>query len=308
VIANCVEARGGTLLEFIADEVVALFNSPEPLADHAQQALHTACAIQENVDHIATTDIDKKISLRCGITTAKVLVGNIGSRNRMKYGALGDGVNLAARLKGLNSRYRTKCLASEAVIAHAASTQAERPQGGNEEEDDSIIARPVDLVVVKGKTLPIRVYDVLGPRWHHESLQDIGEVAERHRVGFDHYLNRRFSEAIEELREVNSVLEASTGDVDEPSRMLMERCLAYALDPPAADWDGAERLLQKSWAPPARERGDTTWELKSKDLRSASMGENPPQEMEVEEPHAMSSVDLADLPNSCSQETTTTIS
>jgi hypothetical protein len=237
----------------------------------------------------------------------------------MKYGALGDGVNLAARLKGLNSRYRTKCLASEATIAHAAKTRAEN-RGKDDEE--FMIVRPVDLVVVKGKTVPIKVHELLGPRWKHSCMLDLEEVGEKHRVSFEHYLNRRFSEALEELREVNTVMEASSGLADEPSRMLMERCLAYALDPPAADWDGAERCTQKMWAPPAKERGDSMVELPNtanlasrdtsdgimpsatgEDLRAAAHGTHPPAELLPEPPSIALEPPPAgfpDLPNTCS--------
>merc|ERR1719161_1955214 len=88
------------------------------------------------------------ISCRVGVNTCSILAGNIGSAQRMKYGLLGDGINLTARLKGINSKYNTSTLISDKVIA-------------DDKTRLQVIHRPVDLVAVKGKSEPTAVYEPL---------------------------------------------------------------------------------------------------------------------------------------------------
>eukprot|EP00746_Dinoflagellata_sp_MGD_P020194 gnl/MRDRNA2_/MRDRNA2_146977_c0_seq1.p1 gnl/MRDRNA2_/MRDRNA2_146977_c0~~gnl/MRDRNA2_/MRDRNA2_146977_c0_seq1.p1 ORF type:complete len:972 (-),score=173.55 gnl/MRDRNA2_/MRDRNA2_146977_c0_seq1:134-3049(-) len=232
-VATCVENNGGTLLEFINDEVLAVFGAPKPQSAHPVKAMTAMLQIHEE---IAQTAQCHAVKLRCAVHTADVLIGNIGASNRMKYGVLGDGVNLTARIKGLNSRYCTSSLASQDAIAAAAETQTH------------LVARPLDLVVVKGKTKPMTAYEVLGIG--EDTSTFVVEAVRKHTRAFEHYLERRFSSALEELKQVGTLLQLNGHESDEPSRMLSARCKEYALNPPSSDWDGAERLTQKTWAAP----------------------------------------------------------
>lgn len=303
-VADAIDQNKGTLLEFIGDEVVAVFNIPTPLTNHAQHAMLAALQFHQRITNLQQW-FDQchpncpELSLRCGVHTAKMLAGNIGSHRRMKYGLLGDGINLTARLKGLNSRYGTGVIISdEAVLALGKDREA-------------YVARPVDMVVVKGRSKPTVVYELmgwknpethkahkhrsgngdtvfshhashgsdltdptqeprlasgdpsdlnspdtkkkgkdqrgyLGPYLHSYHLEDLCAT---HKLGFEYYLARRFNEALTELRKV-CVMAEEEHRQDEPARMLIGRCLQYALDPPPANWDGAERLTQKTWVPP----------------------------------------------------------
>merc|ERR1712151_103331 len=97
------------------------------------------------------------IRIRVGLHSADVFVGNLGSQMRMKYGVLGDGVNLASRLEELNKRYGTELLASEDVITQEGLR-------------DAFVIRPVDLVVVKGRRTPTPIYEVLAERENADAL------------------------------------------------------------------------------------------------------------------------------------------
>lgn len=242
-IADVIHDRNGTLLEFIGDEVLAVFNTPNALGNHASAGVE-ACmrihdATRDRAEILGSADMvgmrsDIAIRCRCGVNTARILAGNIGSPKRMKYGLLGDGINLAARLKGLNSRYGTQTLISESVVANA-----DFPEG--------VISRPVDIVAVKGRTEPTTVYEALFPL---EGDTALPRAAQLHTEAFKMYQARRFLDARKLFEKVSETIEAKGQGPDASSNLLRARCTAYIKDPPPADWDGVDRLTAKTFAPP----------------------------------------------------------
>lgn len=228
-IADVITLQKGTLIEFIGDEVMSVFNAPNTLKTHTQAGVITALEIHELVSAL-NEGLDDPISCRCGVNTCQILAGNIGSSQRMKYGLLGDGVNLTARLKGINTKYKTRTLASEKVILD--------PRVSRE-----VIFRPVDLVAVKGKKEPTKVYEPLAVKKAGENSA-VEVAASKHTEAFELYKKREFAKAQTLFEEVHRIFELQ-GAKDEPSRCMKERCSRYLKEPPAADWDGVERLTKK---------------------------------------------------------------
>jgi len=146
------------------------------------------------------------------------MVGHFGAPDRISYTALGDGVNLASRLEGLNKAYGTTILASEAVRDGAA---------------DRFAFRLVDVVKVKGKTRGVRVYELLGAG---PLPDEVRERVSRYETAFAAYQDRRFAEAAAHLDPQGS---------DAPSRALAERCRRLAVTPPPPDWDGVHEAHEK---------------------------------------------------------------
>ena len=194
--------------------------------------------------------------------TATVFVGNLGAPGRMKYGVMGDGVNLASRLEELNKRYGTRVLVSDAT---AAAPGVER----------EFHLRPVDYVAVKGRAAPVMVHEVVARRAHRQPTSQpqraegaglgpqrrlpqspaqpsLSSEAERqfellcklHRDAMDSYLSRDFASAISLLQRVASLQPCRT---DIPALLLKERCEYLVRYPPPPGWDGCEVLTQKSF-------------------------------------------------------------
>lgn len=240
IVAAIIEKHNGTLLEFIGDEVLASFNAPSPMQNHAMAAVSAAIEIHDTLadaqsEHSAAEEsLLSTIQFRCGVHTGLLLHGNLGSTQRMKYGLLGDAINLTARMKGLNSRYKTRTLVSDKACEQAKAV-------------GDFLYRPVDLVAVKGKKEPTRIFEV----WSWPTTNAVAkEVAEAHAKGFTLYLERKFEEARSVFTKVSEdVIRLRGGPPagDEVSRQMLSRCEEYIRNPPPADWDGVDRLKAKTF-------------------------------------------------------------
>ncbi len=141
-----VHATGGTVDKFIGDAVMAFWGAPLDDPQHAEHAVNAAILMQQAMQ-VLVADLRARglppIHMRIGLHTGRVVVGNVGSEQRFSYTAIGDAVNLAARLEGANKAFGTGILLSAATAAQLPS---------------SVALRALDDVVVKGKTEPVRVF------------------------------------------------------------------------------------------------------------------------------------------------------
>ncbi|MFP5445710.1 MAG: CHASE2 domain-containing protein [Betaproteobacteria bacterium] len=145
-----VHATGGTVDKFIGDAVMAFWGAPLDDPQHAEHAVTAAISMQQAMQ-VLVADLRARglppIHMRIGLHTGRVVVGNVGSAQRFSYTAIGDAVNLAARLEGANKAFGTGILLSAATAAQLPS---------------SVALRALDDVVVKGKTEPVRVFTPCG--------------------------------------------------------------------------------------------------------------------------------------------------
>lgn len=232
-IGEVVDRDGGTLLEFIGDEILAVYNAPCVLPNHVLHAALSAVDINVAMKKEQLQIGGVSVRCRCGVHTASVLAGNVGSPQRMKYGLLGDGVNLAARLKGLNSKYNTLVLATDEVVSDSLTRRR-------------VLHRPIDRVVVKGREEPTTVFELLCRASRRDAAAK-RVVAEKHTEAFRLYQNRQFREAKELFVEVRAAVLDGDAVEDEPSRQLASRCVAHLRHPPPLDWDGVQHLNAKTF-------------------------------------------------------------
>jgi len=216
-----------TVDKYIGDAVMAFWNAPVRQSDHAYLACKATLACKTRIDAL-NQRWEKEgrgvvFKTRIGIHTGEAIVGNMGSEQRLSYTIMGDNVNLASRLEGANKAYGTEVLISGATY---------------EQVRDRIVARRIDRVAVKGKTVPVDFYELVGVK-EDVDLATSERVA-RYESGFDLYVSRQFSEAARVFREVLDL-----DPKDAPAETLRKRCLEYENNPPPEDWDGNHILTEK---------------------------------------------------------------
>jgi len=229
-----IQTHRGTLLEFIGDALLVIWNAPQSVKDHAYQCVEAALKMNEYLEYKQpewTTMGYPSLKIRSGIHTATVFVGNIGSPERMKYGVLGDGVNLASRLEELNKRYKSK------VMISILTERKPKVQ-------EYFLTRPLDFVAVKGKTKGTAVFEVLGRR--NQVSEDVTRLAQLQTEAMDCYYVRDFDTAAEKFREVGVIYKKVNDDTaDAASELLRQRCMKMSSSPPADDWNRCEVLHKK---------------------------------------------------------------
>jgi adenylate cyclase len=205
---------------------MAFWGAPIPLQDHAAMACSAALACQQRMEKINSKLRNEgfpPLSMRIGLHSGEAIVGNMGSTERFDYTVIGDSVNLASRLEGVNKQFGTKIIISEITY--------QLPKG-------KIEARELDLIAVPGREKPIRVFQLLGKK--DEITGDDRRVKNLFEDGLKLYRMKEFEEAQEVFEKV---MEISPND--QPSRIFVERCKNLIKAPPPANWDGVFRLKEK---------------------------------------------------------------
>ncbi len=220
------EAHGATVDKLIGDAIVAFWGAPRRDEQHAAHAMEAVLACMERLKECNSRWLaagKPELHTRFGLSTGTVIVGNVGATSRLSYTVLGDTVNLAARLEGLNRFYGTEVLVSEETQAATG---------------EAFAWRLVDLVAVKGKRVGKRIYEPLGPRGAVDP-QRLAFTRE-YEAAWTTYQERRFDEALSAIDDLLAKWP------EEASLLrLAEICRAYASSPPPADWDGVARMAMK---------------------------------------------------------------
>jgi adenylate cyclase len=215
----------GTLDKYMGDAIMAFFGAPIAYGDHAKhaarcalQSLVTLRELQAEYKAKGLPDIDMGI----GLNTGEASVGNMGSQTVRNYTVMGDTVNLGSRLEGINKEYGTRIVVSEFTY---------------EEIKDTFICRELDLVRVKGKLKPVRIYELVA---EGKAEQKTAETLKHFSSGFQLYLQKKWDEA---LVSFNGALDVTPDD--EPSKLYIDRCMEFQKNPPPADWDGVFVMTTK---------------------------------------------------------------
>ena len=226
LMVDCIQSEGGMLDKFIGDAIMAAFGLPTPESDDPDRAVRTAIAMIRSLQEwnsVRAADGKPAIDMGVGVNTGAVVAGNIGSPKRMDFTMIGDGVNLAARLESACKQYDARILISD--FTHQQLKGVYR-------------TREVDRVVVKGKTEPVAIHEVLD--YHtNETFPNLMDVVNDFRDGVDNYRRGAWDAAIGSFQRC---LHAHPGD--SLSAIYIDRCEQLRTHPPET-WDGIWVMTSK---------------------------------------------------------------
>ncbi|MEO8386137.1 MAG: adenylate/guanylate cyclase domain-containing protein, partial [Betaproteobacteria bacterium] len=210
-----IKTHGGSVNRFIGDAIMAIWGAP--LADD-KQALHACLAARDMQLDMQQLRVELEakglppIKMRVGINTGPAIVGNLGAADRFDYTAIGDSVNLAARLEGVNKLYGTEILFSSATAAQLHG---------------ALPLRRVDRVIVKGKTEAVEIF----------TLNENVVVNELTAIALLAYQQQNWDDSEAQWRQI-----LVQKPQDKIALIYIERITAYRQEPPAEDWNGAIAL------------------------------------------------------------------
>ncbi len=215
-------SSGGTLDKYEGDAIIAFWNAPLEQPDHALRACRAALGCQARLLELQPRFQEKygrSIAMRIGLNSGPAVVGNMGSSRRFDYTAMGDTINLAARLEGACKQYGIRILVGEEMYRRV---------------QDDVVGREVDVIRVVGKTKSVAVYDIVGLK--AEVTADEAAKLTLYGEARDAYKRREWDRAAELFGRIEG---------DPLSVLYRERCLTLKQSPPPQDWDGSFTLKTK---------------------------------------------------------------
>lgn len=243
---DIVTAQGGTLDKYIGDAVVAMFGAPVPLKDHAFRACVATQLVHRKLAELREKwkgegtkwpEIVWAMQSRIGLNSGVCMIGNMGSRTRFNYTMMGDNVNLAARMESGAKSWGVYTMCSEATRA-----------GCVEHGGDRLVFRALGRIVVKGRTTPVPIFEIVGLKEHvSDQTRECIALFER---GLERYYARDWAGALaffEKSRELEPNIPGKTlGVVSNPSLVYIESRVPEAIEePPPPDWDGRYVMKEK---------------------------------------------------------------
>ena len=220
---------GGTLDKYIGDAIMAFWGAPIPMAESADRAAEVSIIHLFELDKLQRDLPAKgfpKPDIGIGLNTGFASVGNMGSEERLAYTALGDSVNLGARLEGLTKEYGIKIMISE-------FTQAKLTQG-------RFFTRDLDDIRVKGKNEPVKVFELVRPDILRGDANMINNLIGEFGRGREAYFKQDWETAQKHFGECFKIRPD-----DGPTNLYMKRIDEYRQDPPEANWDGVYTFKHK---------------------------------------------------------------
>lgn len=224
-MTNQVFYYDGLLDKYMGDAIMAVFGAPLDQPDHARRACLTALAMMRELRRLQNkweAEGRPVFDIGIGINSGEMVVGNMGSAMRFDYTVMGDMVNLGSRLEGANKEYGTNIIISEFTYNHVK---------------DTICCREIDSVRVKGKTRPVRIFELLGEKKDEPGYQNLIKVFA---TGLTLYRDGKWDDAIAAFQDACKIKHD-----DFVSTTYIERCKTLKQHPPAHPWDGVFVMTKK---------------------------------------------------------------
>jgi adenylate cyclase len=216
----------GLLDKYMGDAIMAIWGAPLDQPDHVKRACLAALDMVEELHRLQkkwSAEGMPYLNIGIGVNAGPMVVGNMGSDRRFDYTVMGDSVNLGSRLEGLNKTYGTNIIASEMTF---------------EKVREEFLGRELDLVRVKGKDRPVKIYELLSPV--RTASPDQQALAGSFHDALAEYRKRNWAQARQAFQAVLTQFPQ-----DGPAKLYLDRCRALSENPPAADWDGVYTMTTK---------------------------------------------------------------
>ena len=220
-MTNIITKHKGVVDKYIGDAIMAFWGAPLKQPKHAEMACNTSLDMIKKLKELQKKWQKEKfpeIKIGIGINTGHAVIGNMGSYERFDYTAIGDAINLGARLEGLTKKYGTNIIISENTKKKISK---------------KFITRKLDLVKVKGKKKPVKIYELICRK--EDLTKNKKEEIKNYEKGLEHYLNKKWDEAIKEFKKTN----------DFASKEFIKRCEEFKKNPPSKEWNGAWEMKNK---------------------------------------------------------------
>ncbi len=221
-MTNIILGRLGTLDKYEGDAIMAFWGAPISLEDHAVRACSAALECQQKLEELRQQWIQQGLPpfrVRIGINSGDAIAGNMGSESRFDYTVMGDNVNLASRLEGINKQYGTELIISENTLALIG---------------DEFVCRELDLIRVKGKEQPVRIFELVGKK--DEVSEEKNRLITVFQRGLAYYRARNFLGARDQFSTIHG---------DPASGVFVYRCEEFLKSPPPEGWDGVFTFTEK---------------------------------------------------------------
>jgi len=227
-MSNIIMGLGGTIDKYEGDAIIAFFGAPVDVPDHARRACRAAVQMKRAEKRLNERVIAEKLAptpllARIGINTGSMVVGNMGTPQKMDYTIMGNAVNLASRLEGVNKQYGTWLLMSEGTFG----------EGGAD-----FFVRKLDRVRVVGINEPTRLYELIEERDAVDAT--VAQAVEVFHEGMQHFEAKEWKLAAATFKRVLGIQ-----PTDGPAQVYLKRCQEFMQKPPADTWDGVFVLATK---------------------------------------------------------------
>ena len=226
-MTDIVLANDGIIDKYEGDAIMAEFGVPVHYENHAYMACKAALQMQKKLAYLRTKweqEGKPMLTARVGINTGEVIVGNMGSKNVFDYTVMGDHVNLGSRLEGANKFYGTYIMISEFTREYIK---------------DDFITRELDLIRVKGKNKPIKVFELMAEKRDRQD-ENVLQMLKSYNEGLGYYKVQNWDDAIEKFESCLKLVPEDT-----PSSEYRSRCIEYKFNSPGPEWDGVTVMTEK---------------------------------------------------------------
>ncbi len=215
----------GLVDKYMGDAIMALWGAPLDLSNHEELACSSSLEMIGKLKELQKKWKKEEIpsfEIGIGLNSGDVVVGNMGSSKRFDYTAMGDNVNLASRMEGLNKIYGTNIIITEKTYKKI---------------NEKFETRKLDAVKVKGKKKPIHIYELVSQKGNISKNEK--DFIDKYEAGLEDYFKKDWKKA---MKSFNDALKLKD---DEASRIFINRCKQFLKNPPSKDWDGVWEMKIK---------------------------------------------------------------